>query len=59
MLTISGRTDRRNFTRALLIPDEIDADTIGAKVENGMLTVTLNVHPKAQPRKINVEVVTH
>jgi HSP20 family molecular chaperone IbpA len=59
VLTVSGRTERRNFTRALLIPDEIDAETIGAKVENGMLTITLNVHPKAQPRKINVQIVTH
>jgi HSP20 family molecular chaperone IbpA len=57
VLTVTGRTDRRNFTRSLLIPEEIDADTIGAKVEHGMLTITLNVHPKAQPRKINVNVV--
>jgi HSP20 family molecular chaperone IbpA len=56
VLTVSGRTERRNFTRALLIPDEIDAESIGAKVEHGMLTITLSVHPKAQPRKINVSV---
>jgi len=56
VLTISGKTERRNFTRALLIPEEIDADSIGAKVEHGMLTIALNVHPKAQPRKINVAV---
>ncbi len=54
VLTISGKSERRNFTRALLIPEEIDADTIGAKVENGMLTISLNTHPKAQPRKIEV-----
>jgi HSP20 family molecular chaperone IbpA len=58
VLTVSGRTDRRNFTRALLIPDEIDAENIGAKVEHGMLTISLNAHPKAQPRKINVSVVS-
>jgi HSP20 family protein len=56
VLTVSGRTERRNFTRALLIPDEIDAESIGAKVEHGMLTITMSVHPKAQPRKINVSV---
>jgi HSP20 family molecular chaperone IbpA len=56
VLTINGKTERRSFTRALLIPDEIDADAIGAKVENGLLTISLNVHPKAQPRKINVTV---
>jgi HSP20 family molecular chaperone IbpA len=56
VLTINGKTERRSFTRALLIPEEIDAETIGAKVENGMLTITLNVHPKAQPRKITVSI---
>ncbi|MGD0474640.1 MAG: Hsp20/alpha crystallin family protein [Candidatus Velthaea sp.] len=57
VLTVSGHNERRNFTRSLLIPEEIDADTIDAKVENGMLTIALNVHPKAQPRKIAVNVV--
>lgn len=56
VLTITGKTERRNFTRALIIPDEIDADAIGANVQNGMLTITLNVHPKAQPRKIAISV---
>jgi HSP20 family molecular chaperone IbpA len=56
VLTISGKTERRSFTRSLLIPEEIDADSIGAKVEHGMLTITLNMHPKAQPRKIVVGV---
>jgi len=56
VLTVSGRTERRNFTRALLIPDEIDAENISAKVEHGMLTISLSVHPKAQPRKISVSV---
>jgi HSP20 family molecular chaperone IbpA len=56
VLTVTGRNDRRTFNRSLLIPEEIDAETIGAKVENGMLTISLNVHPKAQPRKIAIEV---
>ncbi len=54
VLTISGKAERRSFTRALLIPDEIDAENIGANVQHGLLTLTLNVHPKAQPRKITI-----
>jgi HSP20 family protein len=54
VLTISGKTERRTFTRALLIPEEIDADAIGAKIEHGMLTISLKTYPKAQPRKIEV-----
>jgi HSP20 family molecular chaperone IbpA len=59
VLTINGKNERRTFNRSLLIPEEIDTDAIGAKVENGMLTISLNVHPKAQPRKISVEVAAH
>ncbi len=54
VLTVVGKSDRRQFTRSLMLPDEIDGDNIGANVENGLLTLTLNVHPKAQPKKIAV-----
>ena len=55
VLTISGKGEKRQFTRSLILPEEIDAETIAAKVEDGMLTLTLNYHPKAQPKKIAVE----
>ncbi|HLJ19412.1 MAG TPA: Hsp20/alpha crystallin family protein [Stellaceae bacterium] len=55
VLTISGKAEKRQFTRSLLLPDEINSESIGAKVEDGMLTLTLNFHPKAQPKKIAVE----
>jgi HSP20 family protein len=55
ILTVSGKNEKRSFTRTLLLPDEIDGDNVAARVENGMLTLTLNVHPKAQPRKIEVK----
>jgi HSP20 family protein len=54
VLSIAGKGEKRQFTRTLLLPDEIDSDNIGARVEHGMLTLTLNVHPKAQPKKIAV-----
>ncbi|GAC1591707.1 MAG: hypothetical protein NVS3B28_19760 [Candidatus Velthaea sp.] len=54
-LTIAGKTERRRFTRALIVPDEIDVDAIDARVEHGMLTIGLAIHPKAQPRKIDVK----
>ena len=55
VLTIVGKSERRNFTRTIVIPEEIDAESIGATVEHGLLTLELNVHPKAQPRKIAVQ----
>ncbi len=57
VLTVVGKTERRNFQRAILVPDEVDAEGIEAKVEHGMLTLNLKLHPKAQPRKIEVKVV--
>jgi HSP20 family molecular chaperone IbpA len=54
VLSVAGKSEKRSFTRTLLVPDEIDSDNIAAKVENGMLTLTLSVHPKAQPKKIEV-----
>lgn len=58
VLAISGKNDRRQFTRSLLIPDEIDPESIEATVEHGLLTLALHVHPKAQPRKIDLKVVS-
>jgi HSP20 family molecular chaperone IbpA len=37
-----------------VLPDEIDGDNVGAHVEHGLLTLSLNVHPKAQPKKIAI-----
>lgn len=55
VVTVSGRNERRNFTRSLVIPEEIDAENIGASVEHGLLSLALHVHPKAQPRKIAIK----
>jgi len=54
VLSVVGKSEKRSFTRTLLLPDEIDGENVGARVEHGMLTLTLNVHPKAQPKKIQV-----
>jgi HSP20 family protein len=56
VLTIAGKSEKRQFTRSLLLPEEIDPETISARVEHGMLYLTLNFHPKAQPKKISVQV---
>ena len=41
VLTIAGKSERRQFTRSLLLPDEIDGENVGAHVEHGLLTLTL------------------
>src|ERR1700684_3337067 len=48
VLTVTGKTERRSFQRSILLPEEIDTDTIDAKVEHGMLALSLHLHPKAE-----------
>ena len=55
VLTVAGKSAKRQFSRSLLLPEEINPDSISAKVEHGLLNLTLDVHPKAQPRKIAVQ----
>lgn len=55
-LTVEGRSERRRFTRAVTLPEEVDADRVEANVENGLLTLNLPLHAKAQPRRIDIKV---
>ena len=55
VLAVSGKNEKRSFTRAFTVPDEVDAERIEANVEHGMLTLTLALQPKAQPKKIEVQ----
>ncbi|MFN2459929.1 MAG: Hsp20/alpha crystallin family protein [Candidatus Velthaea sp.] len=56
VLTVEGQSDRRRFTRALHLPDDIDGDSITADVEHGLLTIGLQLHPRVRPRKIDVQI---
>lgn len=58
VLTASGKSEKRSFRRSVLLPEEIDTDATEAKVENGLLTLTLKLHPKAQPKRIEVKNVS-
>jgi len=56
VLTVNGKTERRTFQRSIVLPEDVDAEAIDAKIEHGMLTLGLQLHAKAQPRKIEVKV---
>lgn len=58
VLTVKGKNERRNFSRAFTIPEDVDEDRIEANVEHGMLTLTLALVPKAQPKRISVKSAT-
>jgi HSP20 family protein len=54
VLTVTGKNEKRSFTRSLLVPEEIDPDAIEAQVQNGLLTLTLVRRPETQPKRIEV-----
>jgi HSP20 family protein len=53
-LIVSGKNDRRSFTRQLMLPEELDPDAISATVDHGMLSLTLGRRPETQPRRIQI-----
>lgn len=55
LLTVRGKNQKRQFSRTLTVPDEVDEERIEAHVEYGMLTLMLNLLPKAQPKKIEIK----
>jgi HSP20 family molecular chaperone IbpA len=55
VLTVQGKNEKRSFTRSVVVPDDVDHENIDAKVEDGMLTLTLTLHPKAQPKRITIK----
>ena len=55
VLTLTGKSERRAFTRSLKLPDDVDTQNIEATVDNGMLTLVLKRHPDAQPRRIEIK----
>lgn len=44
------------FTRQIRLPEDVDSDKIDAKLEDGVLALTLNKQEKAKPKKIEIKV---
>ena len=55
ILTINAKNERRTFSRAFSVPEDVDAEKITAKVVDGMLEISLERHPAAQPKRIAVK----
>ena len=53
-LTIEGKTDDDSFTKRYTIDNKFDFDSIDAKVNDGLLTLTLPYKSEVKPRKIKV-----
>lgn len=43
-----------SFSRSYTLPESLDEDRLTAELANGVLTIRIPKHPKAQPRKIQI-----
>ena len=50
------RRRRRTFNRRFSLPKDVNREAIEAAFTNGLLIITLNKQPEAQPRKIEIQV---
>jgi HSP20 family protein len=55
LVTVSGKNERRQFQQSFTVPDDIDPDKTDAKVEHGMLLLSFERRPEAQPKRIKVK----
>lgn len=45
----------REYRRSFSLPEDVDENKIAAKLENGVLSLTLPKEEKAQPRRITIQ----
>jgi len=55
VLSVNAKSDRRSFSRAFTVPEDVDQEAIEARVTDGMLVLSLHRKPEAQPRRIQVK----
>ncbi len=55
VIAVSGKSERRSFSRSFTIPEDVDQDRIEAQVQDGMLLLSLERRPEAQPKRIHIK----
>ena len=51
---VAAEFERVNYAMSVEVPEMADPSTLTAKIENGILTVTMKKRPETQPRKIEI-----
>jgi len=52
--TVAWEFDRPNYAMSVDLPEMADIATLGAKLENGILCVTVKKRPETQAKKISI-----
>lgn len=50
-----GRSESYSLTRSLALPEDADAGAVSAKLENGVLAITLPKLEEKKPRRISIQ----
>ena len=51
---VAAEFERTNYAMSADLPEMADPSTLAAKLENGVLTVTIRKRPETQPKKIDI-----
>ena len=54
IISVNGKNQKRTFSRSFTVPEDVDPEKISAAVTDGMLKISLDRHPQAQPKRIVV-----
>jgi HSP20 family molecular chaperone IbpA len=55
IVSVNAKNDRRTVSRSFSLPEDVDSEQIAATVVDGMLKISLERHPAAQPKRIAVK----
>jgi HSP20 family molecular chaperone IbpA len=55
IVSVNAKNERRTFSRSFTVPEDVDSEKISASVVDGMLSIALERHPAAQPKRIIVK----
>ncbi len=55
VIAVTGKAERRSFSRSFTVPEDVDPEAIEARVNDGMLVLTLARRPEAQRKRIPVK----
>ena len=51
---VAAEFERENYAMSVEVPEMADPETLAAKIENGVLAVSMKKRPETQPRKIAI-----
>lgn len=55
ILSVSAKRDQRSYNQSVIVPEDVDADKIEAKLEDGVLQLVLGKQAVTKPRQIEIK----